>query len=106
MHNKGIVNSRTFWNLLSPLFGRSFATTQSAQAILSADHIPTSPILLERLECSADPNETHLEALKKAKWRSKINEKIIHKALKKPFAKVPYQIMTNNENHHKIKLCL
>jgi hypothetical protein len=66
--------------LLSPLFAHSFATKQSARAILSAGRIPTSPFHLERRAYFADRAETHLEAL--AKWRNEINEKIIHKALK------------------------
>lgn len=88
MHNKGIVNSRlTFWNLLGPLFGRSFATTQSVQVSLSVDRIPTSPTHRGRLECSADPSGTHLGGLKeRMEEGNKINEKIIHKALKEPFA--------------------
>lgn len=84
---KKIVNSQsvfTFWNLLSPLFAHSFATKQSARAILSAGRIPTSPFHLERLECFADPGETHPEVLQNVEI--KINERIIHKALKEPFA--------------------
>lgn len=83
------------------------------------DRIPALPFHLEQLECSADPDETHREELRKEKNRmEKRNEmKLMRKSFirhlrnRLQFARnsvheTPYQIMNNNENHNKIKLCL
>lgn len=67
----------TFWNSLSPLSARSYATTQSARAILLAVRIPASQIPLERLECSADPDGTRLEELDEERRRKLMRKSFI-----------------------------